>query len=78
MKKPHRQKAVIGGPKIGIDDFEMRLPRLSPQRFEQNLAIGGYEIGHFQSTCAKFRQIAAKPIGQRGIQIYDFSIRIQR
>ena len=78
MKKPHRQKAVIGGSKIGIDDFEMRVPRLTAQRLQQNLAIGGYEIGHFQSTGAKFRQIAAKPIGQRGIKINDFPIRIQR
>ena len=78
VKHPHRQRAAGARAQIEIEHFGFDFARRAAQRRQQRRAVAGDQIGELEPAGADLRQILIEPIGERGIEIDDVALVIDR
>ena len=78
MEHPHRQRAAGARPQIEIEHLGFDVARRAAQRRQQRRTVAGDQIGELEPARADLRQILIEPIGERGIEIDDVALVIDR
>src|SRR3954469_10064894 len=79
VEQPRRYRAAsTSGLKINIEHLGLHFPGRRGKRGDQRRALTGDNVVELQFARANLCQILIKPFGQRGVEIGDVALRIDR
>ena len=78
VEEPRRHRASTSGLEVDIEHLGLHFPGRRGKRGDQRRALAGDNVIEFQFARADLRQILVKPFGQRGVEVGDVALRIDR
>ena len=78
VEQPHRHRAPAAGLEVDVHHLGLHLAGRRGERGEQRGAVAGDDVGELQPAGADLGEIVVEPGGERGVEVADVAVAIDR